>query len=244
MKCPFGAEFADLVIQRLTRIQPDDHRSRILGVAGYPFTGKSRLAQEIGDLWLNDMVTILPTESAIFPRSHRLDEDVDGCSREAHDIPLLQKYATALSTGQSIQCYQYSWTSGDFGQMVSLEAPGTDGLLIIDGTVAADPEILQLCDCTLYISPESEWIWLPLACHRDISSRSWDVSLAASHNRRKAFTAASMKPRSQLLSCINVLIDPVSWTWFFPGCNTCNRITQPLDILVQPPISIFDCKAR
>lgn len=243
MRCPSAAGLDSLAIRHLLS-SPANGRARILGIAGYPFTGKSRLALEICAAWPSGKVTILPTESAVLPRSLRLKTGVDGCAAQGHDMSLLLNYAISLSNGRSIQCPQYSWISGELEHRITLDGQSSDGLLIIDGTVAAASPIIELCDYVIFLSPKDETLWLPLACHRDVESREWDGSLARSQNLKKAFTSARMKFHAARRTGISVVVDPVSWTWFFPSCNTCDDISQSLDILVKPPVPMLTCKAR
>jgi uridine kinase len=242
MNCPSSTSLATLAIQQLLAKTISQRRARVLGIAGYPYTGKSHLARAVQAVWPSGNATLLPTESAVLPRRLRQTRGVDGCAPEGHNMKRLLTSATSLRSGQSITCNEYSWTSGDFGGTKHLRGVGTDGLLIIDGTVTAAPPILELCDLVIFLSPVEEPTWFPLACQRDISEREWGLAPARLQNVQKTTTSALLREIAGQPLCISIRVDPVSWTWFLPGCGLCDSV--PGYGRAQAPVPVGGCNAR
>lgn len=199
---------------------PSPRRPRVLGIGGYPYMGKSRLAHRIQAAWPHGRAATLATESVILPRAARLEREIDGCSPAGHDMHRLLEHVTALCAGRSTLCREYSWSSGDAPRMTIVTGLRQGDLLIIDGSVAAAPPIANLCDLLIVLSPLEEERWLPLACERDTVERGWDAGEARAQNVRKAKTSASLgiSPGTPLFLSIGV--DPVSWAWSLPDQST------------------------
>jgi uridine kinase len=244
MNCPSSVDLATHVVLRLRATPGSPDRPRVLGISGYPYTGKSHLARAVRAAWPSRDVTVLPTESAVLSRRQRWLRRTDGCSPEGHDMQGLLKSVTLLRDGHSTTCAEYSWASGHAGATARLLLPGVgaDGLLIIDGTVAAAPPVLGECDIVVFLWPKEEAAWLPMACHRDVAQRAWKPASARLQNIRKYGTSSSLGKAVQRSLCLSVAVDPLSWTWFLPGCRGCDGL--PGNLSSQATVSMAGCKAR
>lgn len=243
MNCPGSMTLADLVLHHLLPRSAAGGGARVLGIAGFPFTGKTHLARAVEATWQTGAVTLLPTESVVVPRRSRRLRGIDGCSPEGHDMQRLMASVTSLRSGQSVMSQDYSWESGDARRSKLLHGVSADGLLIIDGTVAAASPIFEQCDLVIFLSPVRKAKWLPLACRRDTSERQWEPTAAKLQNLHKSATSAMLMDSIARHSlCISIRVDPTSWTWFLPGCGLCEH--PPGDAIAQAPISIAGCKAR
>lgn len=235
-------QLATVVVQRLLAQPAPGWRARVLGISGYPFTGKSHLAKAVRTVWPSPEVTLLPTESVILPRSKRRLRHTDGCSPEGHDMQRLVEQMTFLRNNQSIMSDHYSWILGRPSEVIHLEGVRPAGLLIIDGTAAAASEVLEQCDLLIFLSPVDETSWLPLACLRDVNERGWLAIPALSQNLSKKRTSAALRDAARRSLCVNVCVDPASWTWYLPGCDLCEKSRR--EIPMQAPVPVANCKVR
>jgi len=218
----------DAVVKYLHERSCSPRRPSVLGIGGFPYTGKSHLAHIIRDTWPLGRATILPTESVILPRATRLKRGIDGCSPAGHDMQLLLEQVTTLCNGQAIQMREYSWSTGDVPGTTVLEGLGQGDLLIIDGSVAASPLIADRCDLLILLSPLRVRHWLPLACERDILERGWDADEAYAQNLRKAKTSVDLGILPGAYQSISVRVDPFSWIQFIPDYSNCEHLTPGL----------------
>ena len=235
-------QLAAVVVQRLLARPGPAWGARVLGISGYPFTGKSRLADDIQTAWPSEEVTLLPTESVILPRSKRRLRHTDGCSPDGHDMQRLMAQITCLRNGRPVISDHYSWVLGRASGVIRLQGPGPGGLLIIDGTAAAAPEVLEQCDLVIFLSPVDETKWLPLACLRDVNERGWLANPAQSQNLSKKRTSAALRDADRRSLCLNVCVDPASWTFYVPGCDLCEKSRR--DLPAQTPVPVAICKVR
>jgi uridine kinase len=242
VECPSSIQLATLVVQRLLARPAPGCRARVLGISGYPFTGKTHLADAIQTAWPSREVTLLPTESVILSRSERRLHHTDGCSPDGHDMQRLVEQITFLRNGQSITSDHYSWILGRASGATQLQGLGSAGLLIIDGTTAAAPAVLEQCDLAIFLSPVDETKWLPLACLRDVNERGWLAVSALSQNLSKKRTSVTLRDTARRSLCVNVCVDPASWTFYLPGCYLCEKSRR--DIPTQAPVSVAICKVR
>ncbi len=242
MECPSSRQLATVVLQLLLALPTPPQRARVLGISGYPYTGKSHLAMSVQAAWPTREVTLLPTESVVLSRTSRRVHRADGCSPEGHDMLRLLRHVTSLRSGWSSACKEYSWLSGRALQTSRLHGVGNKGLLIVDGTVAAAHPILEQCDLVVFLSPLEEETWLPLACRRDVSERGWPEAQARSQNLLKSRTSAALQESAQRSLCVSVRVNPVSWTWYLPGCDLCEQRRRHSP--VQAAVSVSSCKLR
>jgi len=241
MKCASSVSLVAFVLQHLLARPASPQHARVLGIAGYPYTGKTHLGRAVKAAWPSGNVTVLPTESAVLPRRLRQTRRTDGCAPDGHDMPGLLNSVISLRNGQSVICREYSWTSGEADGTRPVHGVETGGLLIVDGTVAAASPVHEQCDLVIFLSPAKKATWLPLACRRDISERGWEPASARSQNLRKSTTSETLKEPVQRSLFISIRVDPTSWTWFLPGCGLCDSL--PGNGLAQAPVTVASCKA-
>lgn len=224
----------DVLVKYLHERSPSLRRPSVLGIGGFPYTGKSHLAHIIRDAWQLGRAAILPTESAILPRAARLKHNTDGCSPASHDMRLLLEQVTTLCEGQAIQLREYSWSTGNALGTTVMEGLCHGDLLIIDGSVAAAPPIASRCDLLVLLYPAQERQWLPVACERDILERGWDPGEAYAQNLRKAKTSARLGILPEARQSIYVQVDPISWARFIPECSNYEHPTPRLSASTAP----------
>lgn len=241
MICPASVSIATLTIQRLRTSPASPRNARVLGITGYPYTGKTNLASEIAASWPRD-ATILPTETVVLARAERLKRDIDGCSPAAHDIPRLVQNIQRLRSGQPIFCESYSWATGSAQGSTLVPGVGAEGLVIVDGTVAAVESVLNECDLVLCIAPAAYSSWLRDAATRDEHERAWDAESAYFQNIRKSATSGRLLKLPDGSRSLHVVVDSSSWTWFLPGCGQCEELIG--NLAVQPPVTAAGCQLR
>lgn len=242
MICPSAIGLDRVAIDQLLTMSTPSGRSRVLGIAGYPYTGKSHLARAVQAAWPSGDATILPTESVVLPRTMRQSLSVDGCSTEGHDMRALHHLTASLCNGKSVVCNKYSWLAAGPVGTILLDGVRQNDLLILDGTVAAAPSIIEQCDLLIFLSPIDSTSWLRLACERDVTTRGWEANPARLANTQKSKTSSLLRDTAEESLGISALVDPSSWTWFLPECGLCVHL--PRNLIAKATVTVPICKAR
>lgn len=182
------------LLELFGRDEDRDGAAVVVGVCGFPLTGKTTLARALVGSQRRDAVH-LPTESAILSRDARSHRALNGCAAEAHDLPLLGRMIVALRAGIRVSVPRYEWFSGD---VVGADRYSLDrnGLIVVDGSVACEPEIASLCDVIVFILPQDSG-WMEAAVQRDVKDRFWRKETSRHLNVRKAVTVAEQYRRQR-----------------------------------------------
>lgn len=159
----------------------------VLALGGYPYTGKTGVAAEIARRW-RTVAFVLPTESVIGDRRTRLTRMVDGSSVDAHDVARLADYLHRLRNGETVEVPAYSWRTGGFTGTHTSPRLGTGDIVIVDGSIATAPPVLERVDAAIALCPRPLNVWLDQAIARDVSERSWPADIAHVQNLAKANT--------------------------------------------------------
>lgn len=188
---------------------------RVAAIGGYPCIGKTGLAAEVAEAW-EGYSFVLPTESAITTRSDRLAAGQDGSSIESHDMSALVVSIRAIREGRCLDLPKYSWSIGGFAGTERVPVLGERGLLIVDGSVATTPAVLEEVDVAFGLQPDQLDTWMSIAIARDVAERNWDRVTAEEQNRSKDRTVAIQlsafghRGREHLL--IVSVTDRMEWT--------------------------------
>jgi uridine kinase len=221
MVCASGSDLVALTVGILASQAVGNDRPLVVGVAGYPYTGKTHVSQGIADAWPGRAV-ILPTESTVHPRQWRRDHGVDGCAEAGHDVDRLHQMVLALAGGNAVTVDAYSWTVGSHVSRSRVEGVGARDLLVVDGTIAGSGRIAELCDWLIVLAPAEMTTWLGRAVERDMRERAWPREYAMAENVKKYHTSRTMCqliPRSG--TSVHVVVDPTTWRVRLPGCGFC-----------------------
>jgi uridine kinase len=179
-------ELAAAII-KITENAPTAGGPKIVGIGGYPLTGKTRLALNIAARWPRQSF-VLPTESVIAARRERLAAGHDGSSADAHDIQALADYISALRRCEPVTVPRYSWFSGRPEGLLRSPALSTGDVVILDGSIATAYPVRLHVDVAFALRPVAYDAWLRQAVDRDVSERRWPASLAHLQNVAKAST--------------------------------------------------------
>jgi uridine kinase len=183
-----SAQMADYV---LTVVEPLSKRGQkrpvVVAIGGYPFVGKTTLAHELSSRWAGTAF-VLPTASVIRNRASRLSLAQDGSSVESHDMHKLIAYITILRNGGSVELPTYSWLSGDFVDFQPSPTLRSDGLVIVDGSVATAMPVKHVVDVAFALRPENLNTWFDQAVARDVTERNWSREEAIVQNKSKGQT--------------------------------------------------------
>lgn len=162
---------------------------RVAAIGGYPCIGKTGLAFEVAQAW-DGLSFVLPTESVITSRSDRLAMGHDGSSTESHDMSALRISIRAIRERRCLDLPRYSWSIGGFAGTERVPVLGERDLLIVDGSVATTPAVLEEVDVAFGLQPDELDAWMSIAVARDVAERNWDRATAEEQNRSKDRTVA------------------------------------------------------
>jgi uridine kinase len=228
MRCTCGSRLAAWLAEEAKRragFRSD--RTLVIGLAGHPLTGKTRLAHQIAAAWAPHPAVVLPTEAVIVPRDARRLLGVDGCSPQAHDLDGLAAIVRALRQHSSAAVSVYSWDAGQSTGTVELPGLPPGGLLVVDGSVTCETPIATLCDLLVFLRPWDQANWLREAVARDVRERGWSAEHAEVQNLRKRATVDDQYRRQRDWITDVVTVEPdapgITWTVRVHGCPACLR---------------------
>jgi uridine kinase len=206
------------------------HRAIVVGVVGYPFTGKTDLANQLVARWPRGPAAVLPTETTVATRAARRSLGLDGCDLAAHDVDRLAAMVDDLSRGADVLVDVYSWSMGRHDGTTMLGGLGPGGLLVVDGSVGCEHPVAERCDLLAFVRPHDPMGWLERATQRDVLHRGWPADLARMENLRKRRTVEDQyrRRRSSITSVVTIHLESQAdaWTGRITGCRACAEAGQ------------------
>jgi len=225
MACTAGEHLAQVVVRELLTLASQLDRPVVVGISGYPYTGKTRLRHDLAGAWPIGNAIVLATEVAVLTREWRQDRRIDGCAEAGHDMDLLLDLLDSVLAGRPVRAPMYSWLLGRHVDYIDIAGAGRNDLVIVDGTVAASPRVAARCDRVLFLSPAAPTPWLHLAGERDVQQRAWPRENVESENVKKYATAAALRAHTVADGVIrDIVVDPSTWRVRLVSCARCDVV--------------------
>lgn len=199
----------------------DSDAVKVVAIAGYPYTGKSYLAQELVGAWPNRNGVVVPTESVIQSRRDRLAQGLDGCDEAAHDVARLAALCRALLGRSVVEVPSYSWDLGAHQGTYMLGLQQGPGLIVVDGSVSVARRLASLVDLAVTLSPSDRYKWMDQVVERDVASRSWDSASAIDQNVAKEGTVRTQMDQLGTVAHVDLWVDTSTWRVQVVNCSGC-----------------------